>query len=124
MLLGVLFLASSCSEDSNLATTGNDYCYIKSVVLGNVKRKVDLRDRRGQYISTTNSSFTGSNFAMTINLRDNTIENRDSLPYGSQLSRVIVTINFDGSTLSYREKGSNAEWTSYNATDSLDLTKP
>ena len=124
MLLGLLFLASSCAEDSNLATTGNDYCYIKSVILGNVKRKIDLRDRKGQYISTTNTSFTGSNFEMTINLRDNTIENRDSLPYGSQLSRVTVSITFDGSTLSYREKGSNAEWTAYSATDSLDLTKP
>ena len=124
MLLGLLFLASSCSEDSNLGTTSNDYCYIKSVVLGNVKRKVELRDRRGQLISTTNTSFTGSNFAMTINLRDNTIENRDSLPYGSQISRVIVSITFDGSMLAYREKGSDAEWTAYNATDSLDLTKP
>lgn len=124
LLMALPFLASSCSENDDLATTSNDYCYIKSVVLGNVKRKLDLRDRRGNLINTTNSSFTGSNFAMTINHRDNTIENRDSLPYGSQLSRVTVTIAFDGSMLAYREKGTEAEWTSYTATDSLDLTKP
>ena len=61
---------------------------------------------------------------MTINLRDNTIENRDSLPFGSLLDRVIATITFDGSILSYREKGSDSEWSVYNSTDSLDLTKP
>ena len=114
MLLALPFLASSCSEDNNLATTSNDYCYIKSVVLGTVKCKTN----------TINTSFLGSYYPMTIDLRAGTIENRDSLPYGSQLDRVIATITFDGSTLSYREKGSNAEWTAYNATDSLDLTKP
>jgi hypothetical protein len=107
------FLASSCSEDSNLTTTSNDYCYIKSVVLGTVKRKTN----------TLNTSFSASTFEMTINQRDNTIENRDSLPYGSLLNRVIATIAFDGSSLAYREKGTEA-WTSYNSTDSLDLTKP
>jgi len=60
---------------------------------------------------------------MTINQRDNTIENRDSLPYGSQLDAVIATISFDGSVLTYRQKGSE-DWTAYNATDSLDLTGP
>ena len=113
LLLMLPFLASSCSEDSNLTTTSNDYCYIKSVVLGTVKRKTN----------TLNTSFSASTFEMTINQRDNTIENRDSLPYGSLLNRVIATIAFDGSSLAYREKGTEA-WTSYNSTDSLDLTKP
>ena len=113
LLLMLPFLASSCSEDSNLTTTSNDYCYIKSVELGTVKRKTN----------TLNTSFSASTFEMTINQRDNTIENRDSLPYGSLLNRVIATIAFDGSSLAYREKGTEA-WTSYNSTDSLDLTKP
>ncbi|MBQ6225358.1 MAG: hypothetical protein IJJ73_03530 [Bacteroidaceae bacterium] len=114
MLLALVLLASSCSEKDNVVSTSNDYCYISSVILGNVKRKVQ----------NTNVTFSAVDYEMTINQRTNNIENRDSLPYGSQLSRVIATIHFDGSTLAYREKGSNSEWTSYNATDSLDLTKP
>ena len=114
LLLALVLLASSCSEKDNVASTSNDYCYISSVILGNVKRKVQ----------NTNVTFSAVDYEMTINQRTNSIENRDSLPYGSQLSRVIATIHFDGSTLAYREKGSNSEWTSYNATDSLDLTKP
>ena len=114
LLLALVLLASSCSEKDNVVSTSNDYCYISSVILGNVKRKVQ----------NNNVTFSAVDYEMTINQRTNNIENRDSLPYGSQLSRVIATIHFDGSTLAYREKGSNSEWTSYNATDSLDLTKP
>lgn len=114
LLLALVLLASSCSEKSNVVSTSNDYCYISSVILGNVKRK----------IQNTTVTFSAVEYEMTINQRTNSIENRDSLPYGSQLSRVIATIHFDGSTLAYREKGSNSEWTSYNSTDSLDLTKP
>lgn len=114
LLLAIPFFVASCSKDDNTVSSSNDYCYIKSVTLGTVKRKV----------GTISSSFPGSYYAMTINLRDNTIENRDSLPFGSQLDRVIATITFDGSILSYREKGSDSEWSVYNSTDSLDLTKP
>ena len=114
LLLAVPFWASSCSKDDGTVAASNDYCYIKSVTLGTIKRKTN----------TLNTSFTGSYFAMTINLRDNTIENRDSLPFGSLLDRVVATITFDGSMLRYRENGSDAEWTVYNSTDSLDLTKP
>ena len=113
-LLALVVMATSCSKDDTVVTTRDDYCYIKSVVLGTVKRKT----------KTLNTSFQGSTYEMTINLRDNTIENRDSLPYGSLLDRVLATISFDGSTLAYRTKGSDEGWTAYNATDSLDLTKP
>ena len=113
LFLAMSLLTFSCAEDSSVATPSNDYCYIKSVTLGTIKRKTGI----------LNTSFMGSSYEMTINQRDNTIENRDSLPYGSQLSRVIATIAFDGSMLAYSEIGTDA-WTAYNSTDSLDLTKP
>lgn len=114
LLLMVLpVVTTSCTDDSNEVTV-NDYCYIKSVTLGTIKRQT----------STVNTSFLGSSYEITIDQRTNFIENRDSLPYGSQLSRVLATITFDGSSLAYREKGTDAGWTSYNSTDSLDLTKP
>ena len=69
LLLAIPFFVASCSKDDNTVSSSNDYCYIKSVTLGTVKRKV----------GTISSSFPGSYYAMTINLRDNTIENRDSL---------------------------------------------
>ena len=125
LLLTLSFMTLSCSNDDS-TITHNDYCYIKSVTLGTIKRTVKKHDRndRTNVISTTTLSYSGSAFAMTIDQRNNIIENRDSLPYGSQLSAVTVTINFDGSMVAYREKGANAEWVAYSSTDSLNLTKP
>ena len=112
-LLVVTLLVASCYKDSDI-TTVNDYCYIKSVTLGTVKRKT----------ATLNTTFSGSTYHMTINQRTGIIENREKLPYGSQLSAVLATIAFDGSLLTYRVDGSNGPWTAYNSTDSLDLTSP
>ena len=123
LLMAVTFLASSCSSDDTTVTS-NDYCYIKSVTLGSVNRKIERRDRQGKLISIVNTSVTGSNFAMTINQRDSTIENRDYLPYGCDVSAITANIVFDGSMLKYRTKGSNGGWTAYNSTDTLDLTSP
>ena len=125
LILTLTFFASSCSSDDTTDST-NDYCYIKSVTLGTVMRKVERRDYQGNLISTIYSSFAGSGYPMTINLRTDSIENRTPLPYGSQLSAVVATITFDGSMLVYREerdKNDDTGWIAYNSTDSLDLTK-
>lgn len=112
MVLTILpLLATSCSKE-NEVTTSNDYCYINSVVLGNIK----LQNK------SVNGYFSGADYLMTINQRTGIIENRDSLPYGSQLSRVLATITFNGSILKYRTQNSS-DWSIYNSVDSLDLTE-
>ena len=123
VLLAMPLLWTSCSNDEG-TTVSNDYCYIRSVTLGTVKRNVEKRDRLGNVISTTPMPYTAGNYAMTIDHRAGLIENRDSLPYGSDLSAVLVTISFDGNMVSYREKGTDALWLTYNSADSLNLTKP
>lgn len=111
VLLILPFMVSSCTNDDDVVST-NDYCYIKSVTLGVIKRQVN----------DTKTSYQGNTFLMTINQRAGTIENRDPLPYGSQLSAVLTTIAFDGSMIKYRRKWSNDEWSVYNSVDSLNLT--
>ena len=114
LLLVLPLIAISCAKDDDDGSSSNGYCYIKSVTLGNIQRQVgDL--------STT---FSGSYYEMTINLREGTIENCDSLPYGSLLSSVAANITFEGSSLQYRAKYGDGQWTSYNSTDSLNLTQP
>ena len=88
VLLAMPLLWTSCSSDDTTTVT-NDYCYIRSVTLGTVKRNIEKRDRQGNVISTVAMPYTAGNYAMTINHRDGTIENRDSLPYGSDLSAVV-----------------------------------
>lgn len=119
----VLPLLASCRDDEeDVAIT--DRCYIKSVTLGTVKRTTSKHDQQGAVIQTVNSSYSAGTYTMSIDQRDSSIENHDSLPYGSRLSAVIVNIAFEGAYLLYREKGTDNNWMTYNSTDSLDLRKP
>ena len=65
LLLALPLLAASCSKDNSVVSTSNDYCYIKSVMLGTVKRQV----------GTISTSFVGSYYEMTVNLRGPVIVN-------------------------------------------------
>ena len=123
LTLLILPLIASCQAGDETRPT-NDYCYIKSATLGMVKRITYKRNVQGTVIDETSTSYSASDFVLTINQLSNTIENHDSLPYGSQLSKVLVNIAFDGQMILYREKGSEGGWSAYASTDSMNLEKP
>ncbi len=111
-------LMGSCIK--NEEEVADDYCYISSLSLGQVKRALKSGDT---YVSTT---YSGAYFPMTINHKTLTIENRDSLLYGSDLSAVLVSITYDGYFLAYRTKTETNDgvWTTYSSTDSMDVSAP
>lgn len=123
LLLAVLCgLLTSCFKDEEV--TYDDYCYISSVSLGKIKRQTWTLDTLGNRVKTY-TSYSGSSIQMTIDQRTNTIQNRDSLLYGSDLSALLVTVTYQGLTLLYRPAAdSTAEWQAYSSKDSLDLRQP
>lgn len=123
LLLALLCgLLASCLKDEEV--TYNDYCYISGVSLGNIKRWSWTTDTLGNPVKYQ-TTYSGNVFQMTVDQRADTIQNRDSLLYGTDLSAVLVTITFKGATLLYRPAAdTTAEWTAYNAKDSMDLSKP
>ena len=80
LLATIPFLVGSCISDKEVSY--DDYCYISEVSLGSIKREVHMLDTLGND-TIIKTSYTGSNFDMVINQRKLTIENRDSLLYGS-----------------------------------------
>ncbi len=120
LLLALLCgLLTSCFKDD--VVTYDDYCYISNVSLGTLKRWLWTTDTLGNPVKYQ-TSYTGSMFQMTIDQRALTIENRDSLLYGTDLSALLLTISYDGVSLLYRPYAdSTAEWTAYNSKDSIDL---
>lgn len=119
MLCGLL---ASCFKDDEV--TLNNYCYIKNVSLGNIKRWKWTTDSLGKPVRQV-TTYSGKSFQMTIDQRTETIENRDSLLFNTDLSALLVTIGFDGATVVYRAADdSTAEWQAYNSKDSMDLRKP
>jgi len=115
-------LLGSCISNDEVAN--DDYCYIWEVSLGSLKREVAMLDTSGKDTTIT-SSYSGNKYPMTINQRTQTIENMDSLLYGTVLRAVLVDISYNGSTLVYRTKDDeDSTWLTYNSTDSMDLRKP
>lgn len=121
-----VFTLSSCLGDEK--TEYSDYCYISSFSLGYVKQIHHVKDSVGRD-STYTTSYSAAGFPMSINQRENTIENIDSLPYGSQLDKVLTTCNFQ-SVLVHRPKDINGLdpqdtlWVTYSSSDSIDFKKP
>lgn len=120
-MASVLLMTTSCIKDEKIQS--NNYCYISSVKLGTLKRAVHTKNSQGKD-SVYYSSYSGAQITMSIDQRNQVIENRDSLLYGTSLRAVLVTITYDGSVLAYRTAGSDEEWTSYKSSDSINLSKP
>ena len=121
-LLACAALLTGCSKDEETAVT--DHCYISGVTLGTLKRVLHTTTAEGTD-SIVRSTYTGNNFAMTVNQRTLVIENRDSLLYGTDVSAVLMTIEYVGATLAWRPASDeDSEWIAYDSTDSLDLREP
>lgn len=69
------------------------------------------------YVDTINCA----KYAFTINQMTREIENKDSLPYGTHIDRVITSVTYDAGMLAYKPKGTERDtlWTS---TDSIDFS--
>ncbi len=123
LLLGGTLL-SSCIKDGDEVVLNNE-CYIVSFELESVRQVLHTTASDGSDSTYTNK-IDGSYFPMTIDHRTQTIENRDSLPYNSDVSSLLVTATYSGVAMSYRELGqtSDTAWVSYSAEDSIDFSKP
>ncbi len=117
-------LLASCMEDEEV--TLSDDCYISSVSLGTLKRKIYASTSEGQD-SVYTTTLTGTSYVMTIDQRMLTIQNLDSLPVNVQLGSVLATVGFEG-VLVWRKadlsQQTDTTWHTYSSSDSLDLTEP
>ena len=80
------------------------------------------KDQNGEdsaYVDTLNCS----DYPFTIDQINRIITNKDSLPVGTYIDKVITNITYDAGVLAYKPKGSDHDtiWTS---TDSIDFTEP
>jgi hypothetical protein len=124
----ILFLAMTGTMTSCLSSdddsTGTDTCSITAFTLGNMKRTIYVAQDDGTEKDSV-ITIGASSYTMTIDDDNYTIQNADSLPYGSKVSAVLVTITYDGYLAGYREANNeDATWNAYSSTDSIDFTKP
>lgn len=125
-LIAVLFAATSimtsCLDNDVEQITYTSETSITGFSLGTLNIDRIGKDKNGldsHYVDTLDCS----NYPFTIDQINRIITNKDSLPVGTYIDKVITNITYDAGVLAYKPKGSEHDtiWTS---TDSIDFTEP
>ena len=116
---------SSCLDNDVEEIVLPAYTSIKSFSIGTVSMEKHGKDTLGRdttYIDTVSCA----HYPFTIDQLKRTIENKDSLPIGSDVSRVLVSIEADSRAIVYEKRNKNGEIkdTIWSETDSIDFTHP
>ncbi len=123
---GVMFLSSfmvSCLDNDTTVTYSSE-ASITSFSLGTLKYTVHGKDSQGNDSLYTDTVAMGD-YPFTINHRTHSIENKDSLPVGTDISKVITKISADTPYIFYgkiTKKGGEAKDTLWTNTDSIDFS--
>lgn len=111
MLLGAL---ASCTKADETTVTLYDDAAITSFTLGNLNR----------YVNGVKTTFAGSDYLFHIDQVNRTIYNTDSLPLGTDITKVVCLISTynNGSPFLVSEDGTYMTY--YTGVDSVDFTTP
>lgn len=120
VLVGLLFM-TACSEDNDVTITTSGRCSITSVTLGGLKAYLHTQNSEGND-STYLTTISGSYYRMQIDQRERSIYNLDSLPKGTDVSKVVFSqFTADGVIALRTLSGTD---TIYSTSDSIDFTTP
>lgn len=125
-LIAVFFAATSimtsCLDNDVDQITYTSETSITGFSLGTLHIDRVGKDKDGKdsaYVDTLNCS----DYPFTIDQINRTITNKDSLPVGTHIDKVITSITYDAGMLAYKPKGSDHD-TIWISTDSIDFTDP
>ena len=122
MMLLTLVLATSCLSSGSETTLYSDAA-ISSFSLGNLNRYVKTTTSAGKD-TVYKKTITGSNYLFHIDQVNHRIYNTDSLPIGTDVSRVVCSISSASSSLVTIKDVDSDTVRVYNSTDSIDFTTP
>ena len=124
-LIATSLFFSSCLNDNEEEFVYAAESSITSFSIGTVNINRIGKDSLGKdsaYIDTISCA----HYPFTIDQLKRTIENKDSLPVGSDVSKVLAKITADTEGIMYerRDKDGNVKDTAWTAVDSIDFTRP
>lgn len=120
------FLLTACMSNSEEVSVKNNTGFISSVAFSNFKRKMTTKASDGVTDSTYFQTFSANNLTFTIDQKELLIQNRDSLPYNTDLSKVVMNMSYNGALAYVRPSDAwdDDPWNDYSSSDSLDLRVP
>ena len=129
-LLVVGFFATTLFMSSCLDNDFEEVVYpaessITSFSIGTVKIEKVVKDTLGRDTTVTDT-VSCAHYPFTINQLKRTIENKDSLPVGSDVSKVLASITADTRAIIYSRRDDKGELkdTVWTETDSIDFRYP
>ena len=124
ILLAGLSLTASCLNGSDNESTPYSDAAITSFTLGTLNRYVKSVTAEGKD-TVLKSTVTGSSYTFHIDQVNHRIYNTDSLPYGTDASRVVVTLStYHNGVAMIQSLEREDSLTYYSSSDSIDFTQP
>lgn len=120
-LLVVAFAGFSCSSDDNDNINTSPYAYISSFKLGNLD--VPFHDVTADGEDTiVYKTVAGDEYKFVIDQRNNVIYNKDSLSFGTDVSKLTTSLSYKGVPYIYSTEAE--DYVYYYSIDSIDFTTP
>lgn len=132
-LLSSVFMASallvftSCLKDSENNTTYYDDTAVTAFTLGTVNQYLHTKDSDGVTDKITKVSYSASQYVFRIDQLNREIFNPDSLPYGTDATKILCTVTTKNSgmvVLTLKDKNGKDSLAAYSKTDSIDFSSP
>lgn len=121
-----LFTTASCLNTEEVDYTGFTDCSLTAFSINNIETKVTTKNSIGED-STYTRTVAGADYAFTIDHLKREIYNNDSLPLGTNITKVKCEVRSDGRTIYKNNNYDSSKTDSFEwgqSTDSIDFTKP
>ena len=124
LLMALTLIFASCLKSEDEETVSYNDTAISSFSLGTLNRYVKTKAKDGVTDSTYKATVSGSKYSFKIDHLNRKIYNPDSLPYGTDVKKVVVTVSAKNSGTMFFKSMTSDSLTIYNSSDSLDFSKP
>ena len=121
-MLSAILLLTSCLSDDDDNTYPSDAAII-GFSLGNLNRQMTTKAKNGSD-STYIATISGNDYKFYIDQLNYQIYNPDSLPYGTNVKRVLCTITSKNSGMLTIKSLTSDTLNIYNSKDSIDFSQP
>ena len=93
LLMALTLIFASCLKSEDEATVSYNDTAISSFSLGTLNRYVKTKAKDGVTDSTYKTTVPGGKYLFRIDHLNHKIYNPDSLPYGTDVKKVVVTVS-------------------------------
>lgn len=122
LLLATLAMMTSCLSSNDSNTTLSSDAAITAFAIGDMKRTVNTKTAAGKDTTYT-TTVTGTNYSFVIDQVAHRIYNPDSLPVGTNVSKVTVAISTYNDAPIFLKDTESDDLIIYNSSDSTNFTK-